>query len=159
MSTNMTKDRPTVRDHVRRRRRVGDDRSGNPTSADPRAKRDVAARRGNRGDASAQPSQREIPKPVNEPPATATEPDAIQAARAPRRRGPAWLTWYFESQTLEKSLTLSGLVAALIMILPFGCDLVCGWPFYHASPLFDVSSVICGLGLAYLSWNTLRDFR
>jgi hypothetical protein len=156
MSTNMTKDRPTVRDHVRRP--VGDGRSGNPTSADPRPKRNASARRGNRGDATPRPSRRESPKRANEPPVASTEPDAKQAERARRRRGPRWLTWYLESQTLEKSLTLSGFVAALIMILPFGCDLVCGWPFYHASTLFDVSSVAGGLGLAFLTWDALRDF-
>ncbi len=47
---------------------------------------------------------------------------------------------------------------AIFLIGTFGTDLILSWPFHHASLLFDIGSVLCGLGLCYLSWHSLRDF-
>jgi hypothetical protein len=59
--------------------------------------------------------------------------------------------------SVEKALLILSFSVAAFMILSSGIDLATGWPFSRASVLFDVSSVICGGGLAYLSWNATRD--
>ena len=58
-----------------------------------------------------------------------------------------------------KALTLSGFVVATLLVLVFGLDLLLAWPFQRASWSFDLINVACGAALAYLSWNTWRDFR
>lgn len=72
------------------------------------------------------------------------------------RREPAGI---FALCGVELLLTAFSLVVAAILIIPFAVDLCCGWPFWRASVLFDVSTVICGLGLVLLSWNVVRDLR
>ena len=75
-------------------------------------------------------------------------------AKKPRRRNR-----FFESITLEKCFVMFGFLVACGMILTFGIDLATGWPFWRASITWDIAAVFCGSGLAYLSWDTYRDFR
>jgi hypothetical protein len=72
-------------------------------------------------------------------------------------RRPTALQRYFSSLSLERSFTVLGFVVAMLLISIFGVDLVWGWPFRHASSLFDTTSVICGAGLAYLSWDVFSE--
>jgi hypothetical protein len=58
---------------------------------------------------------------------------------------------------LEKGFTLLGFLVAAFLVLVFGADLAFGWPFLQASLLYDVNCVVCGIALAYLSWDVLRD--
>lgn len=54
-------------------------------------------------------------------------------------------------------LSLFGAIVALSLILLFGLDLAVAWPFSRVSVLFDVINVVCGAGLAFLSWDALSD--
>jgi hypothetical protein len=63
------------------------------------------------------------------------------------------------SFSLEMAFTLLGFLVATFLISAFGSDLLFGWPFLRASLLYDVNCVVCGLALAYLSWNVLQDLR
>lgn len=72
------------------------------------------------------------------------------------RRRTAWRQ-FLNAFSLERSFTVLGFVVAVLLISVFGLDLACGWPFRHASSLFDASSVICGATLAYLSWDVFWE--
>lgn len=72
-------------------------------------------------------------------------------------RRPTALQQFLSSYSLERSFTVLGLVVAVFSISVFGVDLAWGWPFRHASSLFDITSVICGAGLAYLSWDVFWE--
>ena len=64
--------------------------------------------------------------------------------------------WHF---SLEHVFVYFSYVVAALLATVFGLDLLTGIPFIRASVLFDVTNVICGLTLGYLSWNTHRDLR
>jgi hypothetical protein len=64
---------------------------------------------------------------------------------------------FLASFSVEKGFTLLGFLVAAFLVLVFGADLAFGWPFLQASLLYDVNSVVCGIALAYLSWDVLRD--
>src|SRR5437868_1879596 len=72
-------------------------------------------------------------------------------------RRPTVLRQFLSSFSLERSFTVLGFVVAVLLISVFGVDLVWGWPFRHASSLFDASSVFCGAALAYLSWDVFWE--
>lgn len=72
-------------------------------------------------------------------------------------RRPTALQQFLSSFSLERSLTVLGFMVAVFLISVFGVDLAWGWPFRHASSLFDTTSVICGAALAYLSWDVFRE--
>jgi hypothetical protein len=59
--------------------------------------------------------------------------------------------------SLELLFTLLGFAVALFLVSAFGLDLAIGWPFRQASLLYDVNSVLSGIGLAYLSFDAYRD--
>jgi hypothetical protein len=59
---------------------------------------------------------------------------------------------------MGKGMTIGGMVIAVLILILFGLDLVLGIPFKHASVPMDIAFIICALGLAFLSWSTLRDF-
>jgi hypothetical protein len=71
----------------------------------------------------------------------------------PEIRRPTALQQFFRSFSLERSFTLLGFMVAVIVMSLFGLDLACGWPFWRASILFDVTSTICGAVLLLLSWD------
>ena len=48
-------------------------------------------------------------------------------------------------------------ITGLASVIVFGLDVAIGWPFAGFSPFMDVSYVLCGLGLMYLSWHTYRE--
>ena len=72
-------------------------------------------------------------------------------------RRPTALQQFLSSFSLERSFTVLGFVVAVFLISVFGVDLAWGWPFRHASSLFDTTSVICGAALAYLSWDVFWE--
>ena len=82
--------------------------------------------------------------------------DQELTSNAAVRRPPAWRQ-FLNSFSLERSFTVLGFVVAVLLVSVFGVDLACGWPFRHASSLFDASSVFCGAALAYLSWDVFWE--
>jgi Flp pilus assembly protein TadB len=62
--------------------------------------------------------------------------------------------WHF---SIEKLFVYSSYVVAITLFVVFGLDLLTGMPFWRASLLFDVTNVVGGLTLAWLTWNTHRD--
>jgi uncharacterized membrane protein YuzA (DUF378 family) len=63
----------------------------------------------------------------------------------------------FGIQLMPKIMTIIGLVMAGLIVLLFALDLAAGIPFGRASMLMDITFVLCGLVLAYLSWTTMRE--
>jgi len=45
----------------------------------------------------------------------------------------------------------------VLVLLVFGLDLALGIPFRKASMVMDIGFVLCGIGLGYLSWMTIRQ--
>ncbi len=58
---------------------------------------------------------------------------------------------------MPKVLCLTGMVIAILILVLFLLDLAIGYPFKHVSMMMDVVFVICAVGLAYISWSTLRE--
>ena len=59
---------------------------------------------------------------------------------------------------MGKGMTIGGMVIAVLILILFALDLILGIPFKKASLAMDIAFVVCALGLAFLSWSTLRDF-
>jgi hypothetical protein len=59
---------------------------------------------------------------------------------------------------MGKGMTIAGMVIAILILILFALDLILGIPFKKASVTMDVAFVVSSLGLALLSWSTLRDF-
>jgi hypothetical protein len=75
----------------------------------------------------------------------------------PDIRRPTALEQFFAAFSLERSFTLFGFLVAVSLVSFFGLDLACGWPFRHASFLFDTTSTICGAVLAFLCWDVFWE--
>jgi len=124
-------------------------RSHRGTSEKARGHREVTSRR-------AQPASRQSTRPAATPqPATAKEVITLPAIQTARRR--STLEIFFESFSLVKGFTLFGFAVGALHVILFGLDLAIGWPLQRASVLYDINSVVCGLALACLSWDTFRD--
>lgn len=52
-----------------------------------------------------------------------------------------------------------GVVVATTLILIFGCDLVSAWPFQRASASFDVTTLVCAIGLAWMCWDAHQNLK
>jgi hypothetical protein len=59
---------------------------------------------------------------------------------------------------MGKGMTIGGMAIAVVILILFALDLILGIPFKKASMAMDIAFVVCALGLAFLSWTTLRDF-
>jgi hypothetical protein len=59
---------------------------------------------------------------------------------------------------MGKGMTIGGMVIAVLIFILFALDLAVGIPFRKASPAMDIAFIICAMGLAFLSWSTLKDF-
>lgn len=64
---------------------------------------------------------------------------------------------FFANWSLEKTFTLCGLLVAASLGLVFGLDLAIGWPFRHESASFGAALFVSSLGLAYMSYDVMRD--
>ena len=62
------------------------------------------------------------------------------------------------TQRMGKGMTMAGMVVAVLIFVLFALDLITGFPFKRASLPMDILLVLCGVGLGFLSWSTLRDF-
>ena len=60
--------------------------------------------------------------------------------------------------SMGKGMTIGGMVIAGLIFILFTLDLLTGIPFRKASVAMDVAFLVCSLGLAFLSWSTLKDF-
>ncbi len=59
--------------------------------------------------------------------------------------------------TIAHAFVIFGYVVGGALFVVFGLDLLLGIPFRRLSILYDVTNVIVGLMLVYLSWNTHND--
>jgi uncharacterized membrane protein YuzA (DUF378 family) len=59
--------------------------------------------------------------------------------------------------TTETALLAVAAVISMVLMLLFAVDLVTAWPLERYSPLTDVTYLLCGLGVAYLTWHAHRD--
>jgi hypothetical protein len=67
---------------------------------------------------------------------------------------------------MPKALCLASLAASLLVVAIFLIDLLMGLfgmsssaPLRYAKPGMDITFVVCGALLAYLSWSTYREQR
>jgi hypothetical protein len=60
---------------------------------------------------------------------------------------------------MQKALCYTGLAIAAVLFLIFLLDLIPSplSPFRGASRLMDIAFILCALGLAWLSWTTLKE--
>jgi hypothetical protein len=58
---------------------------------------------------------------------------------------------------MAKAMSIAGLIAGGLVALLFVLDLAVGFPFGRVSALMDAGFILCGAGLAYLSWNAMAD--
>jgi Kef-type K+ transport system membrane component KefB len=61
--------------------------------------------------------------------------------------------------TVEKALIALDVVISAVLILAFGVDLITGWPFDRCSLSMDITYLISGVVLAYLTWRAYREQR
>jgi hypothetical protein len=64
---------------------------------------------------------------------------------------------------MPRGLCIAGLVIAALLLLLFGLDLLASFvipglaPFRGTSLVMDAVFVVCAIGLAYLSWSSLKE--
>lgn len=58
---------------------------------------------------------------------------------------------------MPKALCISGMVISVLMLILFGLDMAMGIPFHGASPMMDITFIVCAGLLGYLSWSTFRE--
>jgi hypothetical protein len=58
---------------------------------------------------------------------------------------------------MAKAMSIAGLIAGGLIALMFAFDLALG--IFGRQVLMDVGFILCGGGLAYLSWNALSDLK
>ena len=58
---------------------------------------------------------------------------------------------------MPKIMTIIGIILSALMVLVFGIDLALGIPFLKASMMMDITFIVCGGLLGYLSWATMRE--
>ena len=61
------------------------------------------------------------------------------------------------SGPMGKAMAIAGMVVGGIVGLAFALDLILSFPFGGRDRVMDIGFIICGLILAYLGWNALRD--
>jgi hypothetical protein len=60
---------------------------------------------------------------------------------------------------MGKAMAIAGMAVGGLIALAFAADLFLGIPFGGRVPLTDIGFMICGVILAYLSWNAFRDVK
>jgi hypothetical protein len=58
---------------------------------------------------------------------------------------------------MPKIMTIIGIILSALMVLVFGVDLAFGIPFLKASMMMDITFIICGGVLGFLSFATMRE--
>jgi hypothetical protein len=58
---------------------------------------------------------------------------------------------------MGKAMSIAGMVIGGVLTVAFALDLVLKIPFGGRVPMMDIGFAVCGLILAYLSWNAFRD--
>lgn len=64
---------------------------------------------------------------------------------------------FFTQFSFEKSFVLIGFVVSMTMMILYAIDLALAWPFKRASVLFDVTFMLGGLVMFWLSWDVAKD--
>lgn len=59
---------------------------------------------------------------------------------------------------MARALTILGMVVAGLLLILFSLDLAVGLPFHGENKVMDGVFVLCALGLAYLSWLSMREW-
>lgn len=58
---------------------------------------------------------------------------------------------------MAKAMSYFGMGVGLLLAVAFGLDAVIGEPFGGANTPIDIGFAVCGLILAYMSWDALRS--
>jgi len=65
---------------------------------------------------------------------------------------------------MPKALCISGMVISILIFMVFFADFLTGMigfntiaPFKYASPLMDITFIVCSAVLGYLSWTTWKE--
>ena len=61
------------------------------------------------------------------------------------------------TRRMPKVLCLTGMVVSILILVLFLLDLAIQVPFKRISPVMDIVFVVCAVGLAFISWTTLRE--
>jgi hypothetical protein len=79
-----------------------------------------------------------------------------KAGKSQDRKTTEWASW-LEYLSAAKILSLSTLVIAIGLFVPFLADLLAGWPFHRASILMDGGFIVSSLMLGLLTCHTMRE--
>lgn len=85
-----------------------------------------------------------------------TEAESKKAEKQAKRKAVDWAAW-LDHFSAAKILSLSTLVVAIGLFIPFAADLATGWPFHRASLLMDAAFAGCAAVLALLTLHTMRE--
>lgn len=58
---------------------------------------------------------------------------------------------------MAKTLTILGMVVAVVLLLLFALDLAVKIPFERVSGAMDIVVILCAGILGYLSWSTYKE--
>ncbi len=58
---------------------------------------------------------------------------------------------------MAKTLTILGMVVAVVLLLLFALDLAVKIPFERVSMAMDIVMILCAGVLGYLSWSTYKE--
>jgi hypothetical protein len=61
------------------------------------------------------------------------------------------------TQLMPKALCMVGMAVAILLLIIFTLDIAASIPFQRASMVMDISMILCGLMLGYVSWSTFRE--
>lgn len=60
---------------------------------------------------------------------------------------------------MAKAMSIAGLIAGGLIALVFVLDLALQIPFGRQQIIMDAGFILCGAGLAYLSWSAMQDVK
>ena len=163
MSTNMTEERvksrqgrPPRSNHFKSRSSA--DRTGQLPRPDLRQNTTIVRTTGRTSTPKFQPNSGQVR--VDQRHATNPRSHFPRAKSEPvQRQTSGWFGSFYYRQTLEKSFVMFGFAVAITLVLLFGIDLITGWPFHQASKAYDIANIVCGMVLAYLSWDTCKGLQ
>ena len=58
---------------------------------------------------------------------------------------------------MAKALCMTGLVVSGLIAILFAADLIARVPFGRATPVMDISMLVCAILLGLISWMTFRE--
>ncbi|NNE00787.1 MAG: hypothetical protein HKN47_26015 [Pirellulaceae bacterium] len=70
---------------------------------------------------------------------------------------PSPLRLFFQNFHTEKAFTLSGLLVGLTLVIVCGLDLAFAWPYQQASKAYDITFLLSGIVMLWLTWDVAKD--